>query len=91
MRRAAILLLAATAVGPVSAQTLHDQAHALVVAKAQAEAAARMRQGRDLHWRTYAHAVESISGQRFDGLDALIEARNDPKFRQSSIPAEAGR
>ena len=50
-----------------------------------------MRHGLDFHWRTHAHAVESISGQRFDGLDALIEARNDPKFRQSSIPAEAGR
>ena len=47
MRRAAILLLAATAVGPVSAQTLHDQAHALVVAKAQAEAAARRSQALD--------------------------------------------
>src|SRR4051794_33894335 len=47
MRRVAILLLAVTAVGPVSAQTLHDQAHALVVAKAQADAAARRSQELD--------------------------------------------
>jgi septal ring factor EnvC (AmiA/AmiB activator) len=47
MRRVAILLLAVTAVGPVSAQTLHDQAHALVVAKAQADAAARRSQALD--------------------------------------------
>lgn len=38
------------------------------------EAAARLGHGLDLHWRTYAHVVESLSGRRYDGLDALIAA-----------------
>ena len=70
----------------------HSHASALHYAGfTPAEAAARMGHGLDLHWKTYAHVVESISGKRFEGLEALITAaRNDPKFRQSSATAGSG-
>jgi integrase len=42
------------------------------------EAARRMGHGGALHLRTYAHVIDSISGQRYDGLDAPIaSARAD--------------
>jgi septal ring factor EnvC (AmiA/AmiB activator) len=44
MRRAAVALVALAIAAPAHAQTLHDQARALVVAKAQAEAADRRAQ-----------------------------------------------
>jgi septal ring factor EnvC (AmiA/AmiB activator) len=47
MRRTAILALGLIAATPAVAQTLRDQAHALVAAKAQAEAAARRSQALD--------------------------------------------
>ena len=38
------------------------------------EAANRLGHGVGLHWQHYAHVVESMSGTRYDSLDALIEA-----------------
>jgi hypothetical protein len=44
--------------------------------------------GHDL--RTYAHVIESLSGARYAGLDALtLAGRADPVFRQSSVMAAA--
>lgn len=55
------------------------------------EAARRMGHGGALHLRTYAHVIESVSGQRYDGLDALIAAaRAQLVFPQSSVK-ESGR
>jgi integrase len=49
------------------------------------EAVRRMGHGGALHLRTYAHVIESMSGQRHDDLDALItEARRELEFPQSS-------
>jgi integrase len=68
----------------------HSHASALHYANhTPAEAAARMGHGLALHWKTYAHVIESITGKRYADLDALIEAaRNDRVFRQSSAGAE---
>ena len=30
--------------------------------------------GLPLHWKTYAHVIETLSGQRYPDLDALISA-----------------
>jgi integrase len=50
------------------------------------EAARRMGHGGGLHLRTYAHVIESVSGQRYDDLDALIAAaRAELAFPQSSL------
>ncbi len=52
------------------------------------EAARRMGHGPELHLRTYAHIIDSISGTRYDDLDALITAaRADLVVRQSSATA----
>jgi integrase len=49
------------------------------------EAARRLGHGPGLHVETYAHAIDAISGTRYDGLDALIAAaRSELGFRQSS-------
>jgi hypothetical protein len=38
-----------------------------------------------VHVGTYAHVIRPLTGRRYDGLDALIEAaRNELMFRQSS-------
>jgi integrase len=70
----------------------HSHASALHYAShTPAEAARRMGHGLGLHWTTYAHVIESISGERYPDLDALIRAaRNDLVFRQSSASAEQG-
>jgi hypothetical protein len=52
------------------------------------EAARRMGHGGALHLRTYAHVIDSISGERYADLDALIAAaRSELVFRQSSVAA----
>ena len=33
-----------------------------------------MGHGLALHWKTYAHVIETLSGQRYPDLDALITA-----------------
>src|SRR5260221_5235541 len=70
MSRAAILFLALIVAGPVMAQTLHDQAHALVAAKAQAEAAARRSQALD---NAAARAVDAAARSRAEA--AAMAAR----------------
>ena len=37
-----------------------------------AEAAARMGHGLGLHWQRYAHVIESMTGERYVDLGALI-------------------
>jgi integrase len=55
------------------------------------EAARRLGHSHQTHILHYAHVIDAISGQRYDGLDALIDAaRNDPMFRQCSASAEQG-
>jgi integrase len=50
------------------------------------EAASRLGHGGALHLRTYAHVIESISGERYAGPDALIAAaRARLEFPQSSL------
>ena len=51
------------------------------------EAARRMGHGGALHLRTYAHVIDSISGQRYADLDALIAAARSVEFPQSSLNA----
>ena len=49
------------------------------------EAARRMGHGLALHWKTSAHVIESLSGERYDGLDALIAAaRVAPELRKQT-------
>jgi hypothetical protein len=36
------------------------------------EAAERIGHGLPLHWETYAHAIKTMSGKRYAGLDELI-------------------
>ena len=53
----------------------HSHASALHYASyTPAEAAARMGHGLGLHWQTYAHVIESMAGERYADLDALIAA-----------------
>ncbi len=47
------------------------------------EAARRLGHGTGLHVTTYAHVVDSISGKRYEDLDALIAAAR-LEFRESS-------
>ena len=50
-----------------------------------------MGHGLDLHWRTYAHVIEAMSGKRYDDLDALITAaRAELGFRGGSVAAQDG-
>jgi integrase len=49
------------------------------------EAAERMGHSAVVHVGTSAHVIRPLTGRRYDGLDALIEAaRNELMFRQSS-------
>ena len=70
----------------VPADLLHSHASALHYAGfTPVEAANRLGHGVGLHWRHYAHVIESMSGTRYDGLDALIaSARADLMFARSS-------
>ena len=53
------------------------------------EAARRMGHGAGLHVETYAHVLDTVSGQRYESLDALITAaRADLLFPQCS-PSDA--
>jgi integrase len=55
------------------------------------EAARRMGHGTELHLRTYAHVIESINGERYPDLDAIIAAaRAELVFRQSSAEPAKG-
>ncbi len=55
------------------------------------EAARRMGHGGALHLRTYAHVIESIAGERYENLDALIaKARSELMFRESSVTVADG-
>ncbi len=71
----------------------HSHASALHYASyTPAEAARRMGHGLGLHWNTYAHVIESITGKRYADLDALIRAaRSDRVFRQRSASADRGK
>ena len=54
------------------------------------EAANRLGHGVGLHWQHYAHVIESMSGTRYDDLDALIAgARAELMFPVSSRRARA--
>lgn len=70
MRRRVIALLALLAAAPAIAQTLRDQAHALVVAKAEADAAAKRAQGYD---NAAAQAVDAAARARAEA--AAMAAR----------------
>jgi integrase len=54
------------------------------------EAARRMGHGGELHLRTYAHCIDSISGQRYPDLDALIVAARDPGNTEGTSIAVSG-
>lgn len=55
------------------------------------EAAARMGHGLALHWKTYAHVIEALSGQRYADLDGLIAAaRAELMFPGGSQQVQAG-
>lgn len=51
------------------------------------EAARRMGHGGGLHLQTYAHVIESISGERYADLDALIAAARAKLVLPLSYPA----
>lgn len=56
------------------------------------EAAKRLGHGATLHYATYAHVIEAISGERYGGLDALISAaRAELRFPHSSPEAKRQR
>ena len=55
------------------------------------EAARRLGHGAALHVETHGHVLDSVRGQRFEDLDALIaSARTDLMFPQSSPIASQG-
>jgi len=66
----------ATGRSDVTLYTLrHSHASALHYASFTVpEAAKRMGHSPVVHIQTYAHVIERLSGKRYDGLDALIEA-----------------
>jgi integrase len=56
-----------------------------------AEVARRLGHSQQTHVLHYSHVIEAITGRRFEGLDALIEAaRADPAFRQCSASGVTG-
>jgi hypothetical protein len=51
-----------------------------------------MGHGLGLHWRTYAHVIDAMSGKRYADLDALLAAARaelELMFAQSSLTGEA--
>ncbi len=53
------------------------------------EAARRLGHGPVLHVETYAHVIDAIHGQRFDGLDALIAAARAGHTAETVCPSSA--